>query len=197
MKVNEIDPLLDEIQKCTLCREHLPLGPNPLVNFSPHSKILITGQAPGVKAHNSSTPWNDASGDRLCEWLGISRQQLYDEDLFALVPMGFCYPGKEATGDLGPRPECAQKWMGPVYTSLSNLKLHLLVGQYAMNYFLGDEMNGVTQAVRSWQKWFPQMMALPHPSPRNNIWLKKNAWFESELLPVLRKQVAQILKVGR
>ncbi len=188
------NPLLREIHSCTLCEGHLPLQPKPIVNFSERSKILITGQAPGIKAHESGIAWNDASGERLCNWLGISREQLYNDKIFALVPMGFCYPGKLKTGDLPPRRECAEQWMGPVCSLLSEVELHIVIGQYAMSYFLGERVRGVTQTVSNWRKWYPEMLVLPHPSPRNNIWLKKNPWFESDMLPVVRERVNQITK---
>lgn len=180
--------LLKKIRTCTLCREHLPFEPKPILNFSREARILIVGQAPGTKAHESGTPWNDASGERLRDWLGVSKEQFYDPKLFAIVPMGFCYPGRGKSGDLPPRPECSQKWMQLILTELRNVQLIILIGGYSQAYFLKDEMT-VTDTVKNWKAYAPKYFPLPHPSPRNNIWLKKNAWFEKGLVPELKKQV--------
>lgn len=185
------DKLLKTIRQCTLCKEHLPLEPRPILNFSSTAKIMITGQAPGIKAHNSQIPWNDASGDRLREWLGISREIFYNASQVAIVPMGFCYPGKGKSGDLPPRPECAKKWMSPILKHLQNIELHILIGSYAIKYFLQED--DLTNTVKNWKEYFPNVIPLPHPSPRNNIWLKKNSWFEKELVPILQKTVSKII----
>jgi len=168
------------------------MDPRPILNFSSKATIMITGQAPGIKAHESKTPWNDASGDRLRQWLGISKDEFYDPSKIAIVPMGFCYPGKGKSGDLPPRPECSEKWMEPIQTHLKKIELHLLIGAYAINYFLHED--DLTNTVRSWEKYYPHVIPLPHPSPRNNIWLKKNAWFEEELIPVLQKVIREKLR---
>ncbi|MEK2646939.1 uracil-DNA glycosylase family protein [Bdellovibrio sp. BCCA] len=188
------DVLLKKIRKCTLCRKDLPLEPRPILNFSASSKILITGQAPGIKAHDSETPWNDASGDRLRQWLGISKEDFYDANKIAIVPMGFCYPGKGTSGDLPPRPECAKKWMTQIREHLTEIELHILVGGYAIDHFLPSHAKDLTATVKNWEKFYPQFIPMPHPSPRNNIWLKKNPWFEKELVPEMRKLVQKALK---
>lgn len=183
-----VSSLLTEIKKCELCKEHLPLAPNPIVQFSKSSRILIVGQAPGLLAHNSSIPWNDKSGERLREWLRLSEEQFYNPKLVAIVPMGFCYPGKGKSGDLPPRKECAPKWMQPIRDYLTNIKLEIYVGKYACDYAFGKKSNFneliQTQAVSK-----DNRIALPHPSPRNNIWLAKNKWFEKEVLPKIRKKI--------
>ncbi|WP_295900717.1 uracil-DNA glycosylase family protein [uncultured Bdellovibrio sp.] len=188
------DALLKKIRKCTLCRKDLPLEPRPILNFSSSSKILITGQAPGIKAHDTETPWNDASGDRLRQWLGISKEDFYDASKIAIVPMGFCYPGKGKSGDLPPRPECAEKWMSKIQEHLTNIELHILVGGYAIDHFLPSHAKDLTTTVKNWEKFYPQFIPMLHPSPRNNIWLKKNPWFEKELVPEMRKLVQKALK---
>lgn len=165
-----------------------------MVSFSTQSKIVIIGQAPGSKVHASGTPWDDASGDRLREWLGVDKTVFYNPRVFALVPMGFCYPGRGKSGDLPPRPECSEKWMRPVFQHLKKRKLTLLVGQYAQEYFLGEQREStLTETVCHWRKYLPEYFVLPHPSPRNNIWLKKNPWFENETLAALKKKVGPLL----
>jgi uracil-DNA glycosylase len=155
---------------------------------------LIIGQAPGIKVHESSIPWNDASGERLREWLGIDRDTFYDEKRVAIVPMGFCYPGKGKSGDLPPRPECAELWHQKVLQSLPNIQMTLLIGQYAQNYYLKNRTTKtLTETVMNWQNWAPEFLPLPHPSPRNNIWLKKNPWFEREVIPYIRKHISEHL----
>ena len=154
---------------------------------------MIIGQAPGIKAHESGKPWNDASGVRLREWLGVTDTQFYDESLFAIVPMGFCYPGKGKSGDLPPRPECSAKWMKPVLEYLEKIELKILIGAYSQTYFLKTKSGDLTETVRNWKAFAPEQFPLPHPSPRNNIWLAKNPWFEKTLVPKLRKTVQDLL----
>lgn len=187
--------LLTEIKQCQLCRESLPLEPRPVLNFAPEAQILLIGQAPGIKAHDSNTPWNDASGDRLRQWLCFDRDTFYDPQQLAIMPMGFCYPGKGKSGDLPPRKECAPAWHEKVLASLPNLKLTLLVGQYAQQYYLQDKMK-LTERCQNWQQYLPKFMVLPHPSPRNNIWLKRNPWFEAEALPAVQQRVTDIMSGG-
>ncbi|UXR64169.1 uracil-DNA glycosylase family protein [Bdellovibrio bacteriovorus] len=187
------DELLKRIRSCKLCKAHLPLPPRPILNFSPKARILITGQAPGIKAHDSNTPWNDASGDRLREWLGISKEDFYNPEKVAIVPMGFCYPGKGKSGDLPPRPECAKKWMTEILQHLPNIDLHLLIGNYAIQYFLPSANAGLTEIVQNWQEFYPRFIPLPHPSPRNNLWLRKNPWFEKDVVPEARLLVQKAL----
>ncbi|PKO36567.1 MAG: IclR family transcriptional regulator [Betaproteobacteria bacterium HGW-Betaproteobacteria-6] len=185
--------LLTEVRACALCTEHLPLGPRPIVQLHPSARILIAGQAPGRKVHETGVPFNDASGDRLREWLGISREVFYDAKQVAIVPMGFCFPGVGKSGDLPPRPECAPAWRAALLSHLKALKLTLVIGQYAQAYHLPNEAASVTEAVLAWRNYWPNTVPLPHPSPRNNLWLKRNPWFEDELIPVLRARVSEVL----
>lgn len=186
--------LLTEIRQCTACEPHLSHGANPVIQAHPNARLLIIGQAPGVKVHESSIPWNDASGERLREWLGIGSDTFYDEQKVAIVPMGFCYPGKGKSGDLPPRKECAELWHKKVLRSLPNIQMTLLIGQYAQNYYLKERATKtLTETVKNWQVWAPEFLPLPHPSPRNNIWLKKNPWFESEVIPYIRKHISEHL----
>ncbi len=187
--------LLNEIRRCTTCKTHLPYPPKPILNFSTKSKIAIIGQAPGIKVHNSGIPWNDASGDRLREWLNVTPEEFYDVKNFAIVPMGFCYPGNNGKSDLPPRPECAELWMDKILKTLKNKQLILLIGQYSQNYFLKDlKKKTLTDTVKHYQEYLPDYFVLPHPSPRNNIWLKKNPWFVKSNLSELRKKIRSILR---
>ena len=187
--------LLNDIKHCTHCIEHLPFGANPVLQFSTKSKIVIIGQAPGLKVHQSNVPWDDASGNRLRNWLGVESSDFYNATKFALVPMGFCYPGKGTSGDLPPRPECAPKWHAALLSKAKHVQLKLLIGNYAQSYYLKDKQQPIlTETVKAFRSYLPEYIVLPHPSPRNNIWLKKNEWFAEELLPVLREKVDTILK---
>ena len=188
--------MLAEIRSCTLCADDLPLGPRPIVQLDRHAKILVVGQAPGRKVHESGIPFDDASGDRLRDWMGIGRESFYDPTCIAILPMGFCFPGTGSSGDLPPRPECAPTWRRRVLDQLGDVQLTLVIGQYAQRYHLPDAGRTVTDTVRSWNDYWPLVVPLPHPSPRNNIWLKKNAWFEEELVPEVRRRVATILSAG-
>lgn len=183
--------LTQEIRQCRICANALPNSPRPVFQAGQKSKIVIIGQAPGTQAHLSETPWNDKSGDRLRDWMGVSRDTFYDTGFISLVPMGFCYPGKGKSGDLPPRPECAPTWHEKLLCGISPA-LIMLVGQYAQQYYLGDKRT-LTARVRDWQTYLPEFFVLPHPSPRNNIWLKKHSWFESDVLPDLRKRVNTVL----
>jgi len=186
--------LLRRVRACTLCVNHLPHGARPVLQFHPDARILIAGQAPGRKVHESGVPFDDASGDRLRAWMGVSRDDFYDATKIAILPMGFCYPGTGRSGDLPPRPECAPAWRKPLLNALSRLQLRLVIGGYAQTWHLGEEATNVTEAVQEWRRYWPETIPLPHPSPRNNIWLKRNPWFEEELLPQLRKRIALVLK---
>jgi uracil-DNA glycosylase len=185
--------LLTQVRACTLCAAYLPLGPRPVVQLHPSARLLIAGQAPGRKVHETGVPFDDASGERLRAWLGISREVFYDERQVAILPMGFCYPGTGKSGDLPPRPECAPAWRAPLLAGLQRLQLTLVIGQYAQAYHLPNVEATLTDAVLAWRDHWPGVVPLPHPSPRNNLWLKRNPWFEVELLPVLRERVAQLL----
>jgi uracil-DNA glycosylase len=186
--------LLAEVRACTLCADQLPLGPRPVFQLHPAARILIAAQAPGRKVHETGIPFNDASGDRLRNWLGVTREQFYDPRVFAIVPMGLCYPGKGKSGDLPPRPECAPQWRVPLLQRLRCLQLTLVIGQYAAAYHLPQERSGLTTAVRNWREYWPALVPLPHPSPSNNRWLARNRWFEDEFVPMLRARVAEVLR---
>lgn len=189
-----MNTLLNEIRKCTVCPPSLALGANPVLTASVNSKIIIIGQAPGSVVHKSGVPWQDKSGDRLRDWLGVSEEQFYNPDIFAIIPMGFCYPGKGKSGDLPPRKECAPLWHQRLFDQLKEIQLILLIGNYAQEYYLKDQRKKtLTETVQNYQSYLPQYLPLPHPSPRNNIWLKKNEWFEKDVLPVLRSTVEQCL----
>ena len=188
--------LLAEVRACTLCAEHLPLGPRPVLQMHASARILIAGQAPGRKVHETGIPFDDASGDRLRNWLGVSREVFYDARQVAILPMGFCFPGTGKSGDLPPRPECAPAWRVPLLSHLKHLKLTLVIGQYAMAYHLPHEAGTLTEIVQTWQKYWPHTVPLPHPSPRNNRWLKRNPWFEKDLVPLLQSRISGILEGG-
>ena len=185
--------LLHQVQSCTLCKEHLPLGPRPVLQLHPKAKILIAGQAPGKKVHESGIPFDDPSGDRLRGWLGVSKEIFYNSKKIAILPMGFCYPGSGKSGDLPPRPECSATWRNVLLEQLHGLETTLVLGKYAQDYHFGKKGCTLTQLVKSWQEHWPYLIPLPHPSPRNNIWLKKNPWFETELIPSLQKLISELL----
>lgn len=185
---------LAEVRLCTICSGSLPFGPRPVFQLHQNARILVAGQAPGRKVHESGVPFDDASGDRLRSWLGLSSAEFYDPLKVAILPMGFCYPGTGANGDLPPRPECVIQWRERLLAKLTNLQLTLVIGQYALDYHLPDGPRSVTEAVLGWRDHLPSVLPLPHPSPRNNIWLKKNPWFELEVLPALRTRVKEALE---
>jgi uracil-DNA glycosylase len=186
--------LLAEVRACTLCAEHLPLGPRPVLQMHASARILIAGQAPGRKVHASGVPFDDASGERLRAWMGLTREQFYDAKQIAILPMGFCYPGTGRSGDMPPRPECAPAWRGPLLERLKKLQLTLIIGQYALGWHLPQHKGSLTEAVLDWRAHWPHALPLPHPSPRNNGWLERNAWFEADVLPALRARVAAVLE---
>jgi uracil-DNA glycosylase len=188
-----VDQLLTKVRACTACKAHLPFGPRPVLQLHRQSRILIAGQAPGRKVHASGVPFDDASGDRLRDWLGVTSEQFYDPRSIAILPMGFCYPGTGKSGDLPPRPECAPLWRPQLLAALKDIKLTIVLGQYAQDYHFNESAGSLTELVRSWLDHWPALVPLPHPSPRNNIWLKRNPWFARDLLPQLRKRVARIL----
>ena len=185
--------LLREVRACDLCAASLPLGPRPVLRCRASARLLIASQAPGKKVHETGLPFNDVSGDRLRSWLGIDREAFYDDRSVALVPMGFCYPGTGPAGDMPPRKECAPAWRQPVLSHLKQLELTLVVGKYALDYHLPGRYPSVTAAVQSWREHWPDLVPLPHPSPRNNRWLIQNSWFETELVPVLQARVKEVL----
>ena len=190
-----LDALLARIRACRVCAEALPLGPRPVVRAADSARVMIVGQAPGTRVHETGIPWNDRSGERLRSWLALPPERFYDETRIAIVPMGFCYPGKvERGGDKPPRPECAPLWHEPVLAALPKVELTLLIGLYAQGRYLGRRRKGsLTDTVRSWRDYSPELVPLPHPSWRNTAWLRKNPWFETELLPDLRRRVHGLL----
>lgn len=191
--MSALPKLLKDISACTLCSEHLVDGVRPVVRAGPSARILIIGQAPGRRVHETGIPWNDPSGKRLREWLQVDDDTFYDESKIAIMPMGFCFPGTGKSGDLPPRPECAPAWHKPLLAQLPRVQLTLLIGQYAQAQYLANKPKTLTETVQQWQEWAPQYFALPHPSPRNQFWLKKNPWFGEQVIPALRQQVHALL----
>ncbi len=186
--------LKKDISNCTLCVESLEHGPRPVFAFSAQSKIMIIGQAPGSVVHRTGIPWDDKSGENLRSWMGIDADTFYNEDKVAIVPMGFCYPGKGKSGDLPPRKECAPAWHEAIFKYLDGVELTLLIGKYAQEYYLKKSLKrNLTETVKNFNEYLPEFLVLPHPSPRNNIWMKKNPWFAEEVLPVLKSTVASVL----
>lgn len=193
----EFQELIRQIKSCRICEQSLRLGPNPVLSAQLNSKIAIIGQAPGIKVHNTGIPWNDPSGNELRRWLNVDSDTFYDANIFAITPMGFCYPGKGKSGDLPPRPECSQTWHSKLFHHLQRVELIILIGQYAQKYYLKDRMkSNLTDTVNSFQSYLPKYFPLPHPSPRNRIWQKKNPWFEIDVIPKLQKRVNQIILEG-
>lgn len=191
---NTLDSLLEQIHLCRLCAEHLPLGPRPVLVAGSTAKLLIVGQAPSASVHASGIPWNDQSGKRLRRWLNLTPELFYDASKVAIIPMGFCYPGKGKSGDLPPRPECARHWHGQLLAQLPEVRLTLLVGKYAQDYFLGDKAKPtLTETVTNWQEYLPAYMPMPHPSPQNQFWLRRNPWFEAEAVPFIQQLVQSII----
>ena len=187
--------LISEIKKCTFCEPHLDLGAKPIVSFTENSKILLISQAPGRIAHEKNLAWDDASGKVLRKWLNISFDDFYNPDNFAILPLGFCYPGKGKTGDKPPRKECAPLWQHKVMQNFKNVKLKILIGGYSQNYYLPKfKKQNLTNKVQNYQQFLPEFFVLPHPSPRNRFWMQKNPWFEKNVIPELQEKVASIIK---
>jgi uracil-DNA glycosylase len=195
----DFDSLLADIRACRHCADKLPLGPRPVVQASPKARIMIAGQAPGTKVHETGLPFNDPSGDRLRDWLGVSRDEFYDAGLFAIVPAGFCYPGRDARGgDKPPRPECAELWHPKLWPLLTRVELVLAIGLYSQRHHLGARRKAnLTETVRAWRSFAPGVVPLPHPSWRNTGWIRRNPWFEAEVIPYLRQRVRTILAEQR
>lgn len=182
--------LLNKIRGCEVCKEYLPLGSRPIVQLSKFSKVIIIGQAPGRIVHETGIPWNDASGKKLREWMNVDEATFYDPDIFSILPMGFCYPGTGNSGDLAPRPECAPLWHPQFLENLITKPLVLLIGQYAQRYYLNKKFEvSLTDTVKKYELFLPEYFPLPHPSPRNQNWVKINPWFMEEVIPVLRKRI--------
>ena len=191
---SDFDATVAAARSCDICKAHLPLGPRPVFQIAQTARILIVGQAPGRRVHATGITFNDPSGDRLRSWMGIDRSVFYDAAKFAILPMGFCYPGTGKSGDLPPRRECAAHWRQPLLGFLPHIALTLVIGQYAHAWHLGErQKSSLTDTVKNWKEYWPDILALPHPSPRNNMWLRRNPWFEEEILPVLKDRVAQLL----
>lgn len=189
----DLEAVLTEARACTVCAEHLPLGPLPLVYASPQARVLIISQAPGTKAHESVLSFNDPSGDRLRDWLEMDRETFYDADKVAILPMGFCYPGRlPRGGDAPPRPECAPLWHDRILAAMPDIRLTLYVGSYAIHHYLPGYKT-MTAAVADWRAYAPEVLPMPHPSWRTNAWERKNPWFTEELLPVVRDHVRRAL----
>jgi len=190
--MNDFEKLLSRVRACQLCAQHLPLGPRPVVRLTPHIRLLIISQAPGTKVHASGLPFDDVSGDRLRGWLGLNREQFYDESRIGFMPMGFCYPGKSRGRDNPPRPECAPTWHHHLRAHLKDVELTLLIGRYAIEKYWPDAKGKtLTEILRSWKGG--EVIPLVHPSPRNKLWLVKNAWFERDVVPQVRERVARVL----
>jgi len=193
IKTIDVSSVLSSVRACKLCTD-LALGPNPILQLNPDAKILIAGQAPGRKTHHKGIPFDDPSGDRLRDWMGIDRDVFYNESIIAILPMAFCYPGAGKSGDLPPPAQCAEHWRAELLNLLPNIELTLVIGQYALDWHLGNKkQRTLTETVSQWEDHWPALLPMPHPSPRNNRWLKNNPWFARDILPKLRKQVASFL----
>ena len=187
----DLEGLLAAARSCRVCEAQLPLGPRPVLQVGASARILVVGQAPGVRAHTSGIPWDDPSGDRLRAWTGLDKSRFYDESQVAIVPMGFCYPGRGRGGDLPPRRECADLWLDQLLTRLPHIELTLLIGLHAQRYFLGRRRKGsLTETVKTWREFAPDYLPLPHPSARNTPWFQRNPWFAQDLLPALNQRIA-------
>lgn len=191
---DNLEKLLKQIRSCTYCQDVLPQGVNPVLAAASDSKILLAGQAPGIRVHKSGIPWNDPSGDRLREWLGVTKNEFYNRHLFAIVPMGLCYPGKNKNGDLPPRKECAQLYFEELFQLMPKVELKIVIGRYAQEYHLRTtDYKSLTESVKNWKTYLPGSIVLPHPSPRNVAWFRKNPWFEKEILPYLKQRIKMII----
>lgn len=191
-----LSKLIAEASACTLCAKQLPHAPRPVFKVQRGARVLLVGQAPGAKVHASGTPWDDASGDHLREWLGVDRAT-FDSDLFAILPMGFCWPGRREGGDLPPRPECAPAWHDRLRAHLPKVELTLLIGLYAQDHYLRDrQRDSLTESVRAFETYLPEMLPLPHPSWRSKLWMKKNPWFARRVLPMLQRRIAALVISG-
>lgn len=187
-------PIFAAARQCTHCAKSLPLGANPIFQLHPEVKLLIIGQAPGTAAHETGIAFNDPSGVRLRKWLGITDEQFYDSQLMAMMPMSFCYPGRGKSGDLPPIKVCAPMWHQKILQAMPNIELTLLIGKYAQDAYLKNETKmNLTETVKHWKQFWPEFIPMPHPSPRNNIWLKKNQWFEKEVVPALQAKIKTLL----
>jgi uracil-DNA glycosylase len=189
-----LNHLLTDIRACTVCAEHLAHEPRPIVQAGTAARIAIIGQAPGRRVHESGIPWDDPSGRTLRRWLKLTDAEFYNPDIVALVPMGFCYPGSASSGDNPPRPECAPLWHERLLNELPEDRLEIIIGNYAQKRYIFDRKKNLTDTVANWAAYLPSQVVLPHPSPRNQHWLTKNQWFETETLPAIQRRIAQFLK---
>ncbi len=193
-QVDDLELLLTKVRACENCELDLPHGVRPVLQIGMQAKVLIAGQAPGAKVHASGVPFDDASGERLRDWMGVDKTTFYDESKIAILPMGFCYPGTGKSGDLAPRKECAELWRRKVLDLMPNVQLVLVIGKYAIDWHLPDaRKNNLTNTVKEWRTHWPKHLPMPHPSPRNNIWLKKNSWFENDVLPSLKSRIQELV----
>jgi uracil-DNA glycosylase len=186
--------LVATVRECRLCEESLPLAPRPVIQIDPQARILIAGQAPGRRVHETGVPFDDPSGDRLRDWMGVSSETFYDRAKVAIMPMGFCYPGSGKSGDLPPRPECEKAWRAQLMHYLESVRLTVVIGRYAQEWHLPHTQRNLTETVRGWKDYGAGVIPLPHPSPRNNIWIKKNPWFAESLLAALKRAVQDALR---
>lgn len=188
-----LEGLLVAVRKCRACEQHLPLGPRPVLQVGETARVLVVGQAPGARVHASGTPWADPSGERLRMWMGLNEAAFYDASQVAIIPMGYCYPGRGHGGDLAPRRECATLWLDHLLAKLPHIELTLLIGLNAQRHFLGNRRKrSLTETVRAWREYAPEYLPLPHPSPRNTPWFQRNPWFEQALLPMLRERISAL-----
>ncbi|MDQ2076621.1 uracil-DNA glycosylase family protein [Marinimicrobium sp. ABcell2] len=185
--------LLKQVRACRLCEAELPDGPRPVLQLDPRARVLVAAQAPGRRVHATGLPFNDPSGERLRAWMGVNRETFYDASQIAIVPMGFCYPGTGRSGDSPPRPECAPAWREQLLACLPNLELTLVIGQYSLAYHLPQPKESLTEKVRNWRAYWPRVLPMPHPSPRNNLWLRRNPWFEQEVVPALQERLTGLI----
>lgn len=190
----DLAELLADVRACRVCEAHLPAGPRPIVQVGHRARITVIGQAPGRRVHESGVPWDDPSGVRLREWLGLTTDQFYDPSVVALIPMGFCYPGSTSSGDKPPRPECAPLWHERLLAHLPTDRLDIIIGRHAQARYLDDRAATLTETVENWASYLPDRVVMPHPSPRNRHWLTKNPWFEAETIPAVRRRVGEMLE---
>jgi len=196
MPSERLPALLQEVRSCTLCASELPLGPRPVLQVPKHTRILIVGREPGTKVHATGIPFNDPSGDRLRTWMGIDREIFYDASRIALLPMAFCYPGRGKGGDLPPPRRCAETWRTRLLAQLDEIELTIALGQHAVGWHLSEEHGTLTRVMKRWRETTPELVPMPHPSPRNNRWLRNNPWFEAEVVPWLRTRVRSVLAIA-
>jgi uracil-DNA glycosylase len=193
MEYSTLDELLIAVRKCRACEKQLPFGPRPVLQAGKTARILVVGQAPGIRVHTTGIPWDDPSGERLRMWMGLDADRFYDESQIAIIPMGYCYPGRGRGGDLPPRRECATLWLDHLLAMLPQIELTLLIGLHAQRHFLSNRRkHSLTDTVKAWREFAPEYLPLPHPSARNTPWFQRNPWFEHELLPMLRERVKSL-----